>query len=149
MTFPYKKVKVNPRLSYFQTLLGWCPICCPPILRAGDPLDPRRIFKRVYTIYGLGSHLCYVTETRRPNFCNFYPLRLHEKFCFDWLSRFWGEDVCIFPVWVYVKLSGTIYDPRVTISNDLWKGLDTKYQRLGPSSFRQEDFFLCFVYEPM
>ena len=36
-----KKVKVNPRLSFFQTLLGAC-------LKAIGPLVPEKVFKVIY-----------------------------------------------------------------------------------------------------
>ena len=55
-----KKVKVNPRLSFFQTLLGPCPQCCIPSPRATDPLVLQ--FYRVFTIYRHWGHLDDVTH---------------------------------------------------------------------------------------
>ena len=50
-------------------------------------------FLRVFTIYGLGSHLGHVTWTIYINFLSPFPRRLHIKFGFDWSSGFRGEDV--------------------------------------------------------
>ena len=50
-------------------------------------------FLRVFTIYGCGGHLRYVTRVSRTKFCSPYPKRLHIKFGFDWLSRFREEDL--------------------------------------------------------
>ena len=49
-------------------------------------------FRRVFTIYGRGSHLGHVTKIpskyRSP-----YPRRLHIKFCFDRPSGFEEKDL--------------------------------------------------------
>ena len=50
-------------------------------------------FSRVFTIYGRGGHLGYVTRMSRTNFRFLYPRRLHIKFCFDQSSGFGEEDV--------------------------------------------------------
>ena len=49
-------------------------------------------FLIVFTIYGLGGHLGYVTWMLQTNFHSPYPRRLHIKFGFDWPSGF-GEDL--------------------------------------------------------
>ena len=49
-------------------------------------------FWRVFTIYGRGGHLGYVTQMPRTNFCSPDPWRLHMKFGFDWFSGFGEED---------------------------------------------------------
>ena len=36
-------------------------------------------FLKVFTIYGHGGHLCYVTWTIYINFCSPFPRRLHIK----------------------------------------------------------------------
>ena len=50
-------------------------------------------FFKVFTIYGRGGHLGYVTWTIYINFRSPFPRRLHIKFGFDWLIGFRGEDV--------------------------------------------------------
>ena len=51
-------------------------------------LEGEEDFWRVFTIYGLGGHLGHVTLMPRTIFCSSYPLRLHTRFSFDWLSGF-------------------------------------------------------------
>ena len=51
----------------------------------------KKIFK-VFTIYGHGDHLGYVTCTIYINFQSPFPRRLHIKFGIDWPSGF-REDV--------------------------------------------------------
>ena len=48
-----------------------------------DPLVPEKIFKG-FTIYGIGGHLCHLTQIPLTNFRSPYPWRLHIKFGFDW-----------------------------------------------------------------
>ena len=50
-------------------------------------------FKRVFTIYGRGSHLGHVTQMPRTKYCSPYPRRLHIRFGFDRPSGFGEEDV--------------------------------------------------------
>ena len=50
-------------------------------------------FCRVFTIYGRGGHLGYVTQMPRTNFRSPYPRRLYIKFDFDQASGFGEEDV--------------------------------------------------------
>ena len=50
-------------------------------------------FLRVFTIYGRGGHLGYVTWTIYIYFRSPFPRRLQIKFDFDWPSGFRGEDV--------------------------------------------------------
>ena len=44
-------------------------------------------------IYGCGGHLSHVAKIPCTNFCSPYPLKLHNKFGFDWLSSFGKGDV--------------------------------------------------------
>ena len=49
----------------------------------------KKIFqRRVFTIYGRGSHLGHVTQMPRTNFRSPYPRRLHIKLGFDRESGF-------------------------------------------------------------
>ena len=50
-------------------------------------------FLRVFTIYGRGGHLGYVTQMLQTNFRSPYPRWLHIKFGFDQPSGFRGEIV--------------------------------------------------------
>ena len=50
-------------------------------------------FRTVSTIYECGGHLGHVTQMPRVNLRFHYQWRLHEKFGFDRLSGFRGEDV--------------------------------------------------------
>ena len=50
-------------------------------------------FLRVFTIYGHGGHLDYVTLMLQTHFRYPYPRRLHIKFGFDWPSGFREEDL--------------------------------------------------------
>ena len=53
-----KKVKVNPRSSFEQTLLGPCPQCCIPSPKVIDPLVlEKKIFKRFLTYMGVAAIL--------------------------------------------------------------------------------------------
>ena len=45
-------------------------------------------FLRVFTIYGRGGHLGYVTQMSRTKFRSPYPRRLYIKFGFDGPSGF-------------------------------------------------------------
>ena len=56
------------------------------------PVLEKKIFK-VFTIYGHGGHLGYVTRSIYTNFGSLLPRRLHIKFGFDWPSGFRVEDV--------------------------------------------------------
>ena len=47
----------------------------------------------VFTIYGHGGHVGYVTGTVLTTFCSPKPLRLHTKFGYKWPSGFRGEVV--------------------------------------------------------
>ena len=85
-----KKVMVNSRSSFEQSLLGPSPQCCIPSPKVIGPLVPENIF----TIYGRGGHLGHVTQTPSPtNLRSLNPCRLHMKFGFDWPSGFGEEDV--------------------------------------------------------
>ena len=57
-----------------------------------DPLVLEKKILNIFTIYGHGSHLDHVTWAIIQTFLPF-PMRLHMKFGFDWLSGFRGEDV--------------------------------------------------------
>ena len=52
----------------------------------------RRRFLKVFTIYGHGGHLDYLTWTIYTNFHSPFPLMFHVKFGFDWPSGF-GEEM--------------------------------------------------------
>ena len=54
-----------------------------------------KIFKGflVFTIYGHGGHLGYVTCTIYINFLSHFPRRIHMKFGIDWPVGFREEDV--------------------------------------------------------
>ena len=52
LPFRKKKVKVNLRLYFLQTLLGSCPLCCIPSPSANGPLVPEeKILKCFYHIW--------------------------------------------------------------------------------------------------
>ena len=53
----------------------------------------KKIFLRVFTIYGRGGHLGHVTQISRTNFRSPYPWRFHIKFHFDWPSGCRVEDL--------------------------------------------------------
>ena len=53
-------------------------------------------FKRIFTIYGHGSHLGHVTSIMSINFHFLVPESLHIKFGFDWPSGFWEKQVLSF-----------------------------------------------------
>ena len=56
-----KWVKVNPRSSFIQTMMGLSPRCyIPNSIEIGPAVPEKKIFK-VFTIYGHGSHLGHVT----------------------------------------------------------------------------------------
>ena len=61
--------------------------------RENRPVGSGEDFLSVFTIYGCGGHLGYVTQMPRTNFRSPYPRRLHIKFCFDWSSGFGEKDL--------------------------------------------------------
>ena len=114
--FPYKSIRDQiwpcrkigqgqPRVIIWTNLV----ILEHPILHTNSRKIPfassafwfqRRLFFKVFTIYGHGGHLCHVTRTVWTNFRSPphpppppIPWRFHMKFNFDWPSGFWGEDV--------------------------------------------------------
>ena len=60
--------------------------------RGNRPASSGEDFWVVFTIYGRGGHLGYVTWILRSNFRLPYPWMLHIKFHFDW-SRSFREDL--------------------------------------------------------
>ena len=89
-----KKVKVNPRSSFEQTLFGPSPQCYTPSPKViGHLVQEKKIFE------GFLLYMCMVAILVRwpisfeQTFIPPIPLRLHMKFGFDWPSGFWGEDV--------------------------------------------------------
>ena len=92
-----KNIKVHPRSSFEQILLGPSPQCCIPSPKVIGPLVPeKKIFKwflpYIYIYMGVAAIL---VMWPRPwtNFRSPIPLRLHMKFGFDWPSGFGEEDV--------------------------------------------------------
>ena len=75
-------------------------------------------FWRVFTIYGRGGHLGYVTQMPRTNFHSPSPRRLHIKFGFDWPRGFGEED--LWALWT--TTDGRTTDGRRTMSI-LWAHL--------------------------
>ena len=53
----------------------------------------KKIFLRVFTIYGHGGHLGHVTWISYLHIGSPFLLMLHIKFGFDWPSEFRGDDV--------------------------------------------------------
>ena len=65
----------------------------------------KKIFLRVFTIYGHGSHLGHVTSIMSINFHFLVPESLHIKWGFDWLSGFWEKEVLSFVCkWPWAKV---------------------------------------------
>ena len=91
--FSVKKVKVNPRLSLFQTLLGPCPKCCTPNPREIGPLVPeKKILKDFYHNFiwtWLPSWSCDPYAVNKLSFP--LPYEASLKFGFDWPSGFWAQ----------------------------------------------------------
>ena len=64
--------------------MGLSPQCYIPSHKVIGPLVlEKKIFLRVFTIYGCGGHLGHVTQTPQTNVHSPIPLRLHMKFGFD------------------------------------------------------------------
>ena len=75
-------------------MMGRSPRCyIPSFMEIGPPVLEKKIFLKVFTIYGHGGHLGQVTWTIYTNFRSPFPRRLHIKFGFDWPSGFGGVDV--------------------------------------------------------
>ena len=53
----------------------------------------KKLFLKIFTIYGHGGHLGHVTSTIYINFVSYFPRRIHMKFGIDWLIGFKEEDV--------------------------------------------------------
>ena len=60
MTF--QKVKVNPRLLFFQTSLGSAPKCCIPSPSTNGTLVLQKKIFQVFTIYWHGGQLDHVIQ---------------------------------------------------------------------------------------
>ena len=73
-------------------MMDWSPRCYIPSFFEIGPLVPEKTILKSFTIYEHGGHLGHVTWTIYINFCYPFPMRLHMKFGFDWLSGFRGED---------------------------------------------------------
>ena len=57
--------------------------------RGNQPADSgEEDFRRVFTIYGHGSHLGHVTSIMLINFHYLVPESFPTKFCSEWLSSF-------------------------------------------------------------
>ena len=55
---------------------------------SGLPVLEKKMFERVFIIYGRGGHLGHVTQMPRTKYRSPYPRRLHIKFGFDRPSGF-------------------------------------------------------------
>ena len=70
-------------------MVGWSPGCyIPSFVEIGQPVPEKKIFLRVFTIYGRGSHLGHVTSIMLINFHFLVPESFHAKFGSEWLSSF-------------------------------------------------------------
>ena len=88
-----KKVKVNPRSSFEQILLGLSPQCNIPSPKVIGSLVPKKkIFKGFSPDMSVAATLVMWPRLHKTNFCSPIPLRLHTKFGSDWPCSFW-EDV--------------------------------------------------------
>ena len=65
----------------------------PSFVEIGPSVLEKKIFLRVFTIYGHGSHLGHVTWISYLHIGSPFLLMLHIKFGFDWPSGFRGDDV--------------------------------------------------------
>ena len=53
--------------------MGWSPRCyIPSFVEMGLPVPMKKIFKRVFTIYGHGGHLGHVTSIMSSDFFSLY-----------------------------------------------------------------------------
>ena len=99
-----KKVKVNPMLSFFQTVFRPCNQCCIPSPTAICHLVLEKKISKVLPYMGMVAISVMWPRCGEKNFCFPYLLRLHVKFGFDLPNGFWREDLWrIFPNRVYVK----------------------------------------------
>ena len=75
--------------------MGWSPRCyIPSFVKIGPPVLEKKVFERVFTIYGRGGHLGHVTKMPRTKFRPPpYPRRGSIKFGFDWPIGFGEEDL--------------------------------------------------------
>ena len=106
-------------------------------------------FKKGFNIYGRGGHLGHVTQMWRTNFHSVPNEAPYETWL--WLARWFlrRRRLTGFPCmslckisdpwgWAFFELRALIW----TVFIEFYKiKLHTKYQRPGPSSFKQEDFF--------
>ena len=65
----------------------------PSFFEIIPPVPEKKIFGRVYTIYGHGGHLGHVTLIIYIYTDSPILYMLHMKFGFDWPCGFRGEDV--------------------------------------------------------
>ena len=72
----------------------------------------KKVFLRIFTIYGHGSHLGHMTRIIWTNFRFPIPLKLHMKFGFNWPSSFWAD---VWRVWATDGLTDDDKDDRWTM----------------------------------
>ena len=65
----------------------------PSFIEIGPPVLEKKIFLRVFTIYGYGGHLGHVTWIIYIYIGYPFLLMLHMKIGFDWPSGVRGEEV--------------------------------------------------------
>ena len=65
----------------------------PSFFEIDPPVLEKKIFGRVFTIYGHHGHLGHVTWIIYIHIDYLFLLMLHIKFGFDWPSGFRGDDV--------------------------------------------------------
>ena len=70
-------------------MMDWSPRCyIPSFMKIGPPVLEKKIFLKVFTIYGHGGHLGQVTRIMLTNFHFLVPESFHIKFCSEWPSSF-------------------------------------------------------------
>ena len=70
-------------------MVGWSPGCyISSFVEMGPPVPEKKIFLRVFTVYGRGSHLGHVTSIMSSDFYFLVPESFHTKFGSDRHSSF-------------------------------------------------------------
>ena len=61
-------------------MMGWSPRCyIPSFVKIGLPVPEKKVFCRVFTIYGRGGHLGHLTRIMSLDFHFLVPENFHKK----------------------------------------------------------------------
>ena len=84
----YTKIKICVFIAV-KYMMGRSSQCyIPSFVKISPPVLEMKIFGRVFTIYGHGSHLGHVTRIMLTNFHFLVPESFHTKFSSEWPSSF-------------------------------------------------------------